>query len=84
MAGRQQIQTITLTTGQEKYIRANYGRMSVGEMCRNIGITEYMYFQNRPLLNLTSKRSHKARIPFFHTPEGYFNVEQYLKELVTV
>lgn len=83
MARRYQ-KEISLTEYQESYVRENYGKISVRQICIDIGITENVFHQNRRLMNLEKKRSYPTTAERNNVQVQHFDVDQYLKTLSTI
>lgn len=82
MSGR--LSFSTLTPGQERYIRANYNRMTQAEMASNINISQWKVCENMRVMKLRPTRRQKRSIPVYIPANGFFNVEAYARSIVTI
>jgi hypothetical protein len=73
-----------LSERQKGYVVANYNRMTDGEIARNIGVERRLVCDFRTKNNFERDRNWKPRTPSQKVLAGFFDVDYYFNELVTI
>ena len=74
-----QNKNMTLTPNQEKYVKANYKRMTIKEMARNLSINIGLVNNNMRLMGLSKTATRAQVIELPATKAGYFDIDAYGK-----
>lgn len=67
---------ITISPEQVEFVKANHGKMNIGELSKMLGLTYNKVHNNMKLMGLCTPRKRTVKIVKM---EGYFDMDEFAK-----